>query len=100
MTDKLPEKVMTIEEVFHAPAYAVERTEVVEATELEIQSAIVVLKARTRAMAGHDPEGMEAYLPQEVKAYPFRPAEGWRQAALNFIRLNREDTAAGRPNQI
>jgi hypothetical protein len=58
---------------------------VVEATNLEIEAAIVVLKARAKYFGP----------PLEVSAYPFRPDVGWRQAALNFIRKNREEAAKG-----
>lgn len=97
MEDDTP---LNIEDVFRAPIYPVQRTEVVPATELEIAAAIVVLKARTRALSKGDPEGYQAYLPLEVKAHPFRPGVGWRQAALNFIRMNREEEAKGNPISI
>jgi hypothetical protein len=67
------------------PRLPVERIIVTEATELDIQAAIVVLRARA----------VRYGLPIEVKAFPHNPKEGWKQAALSFIRKNREEAAKG-----
>jgi hypothetical protein len=70
---------------FVAPGFHVAAIEVVEATELEILAAIVVLKARAQHFGP----------PKEVSALPFNPREGWRQAALAFIRSNQQERAKG-----
>lgn len=75
------------EEDFLAPGWLKGKVQVVEATEIEIAAAIVILKARSV----HFPR------PPQVEAYPFSPAYGWRQAALEFIRQNKENAAKGRP---
>lgn len=76
--------------LYRAPQFHVDRTEVVDATEIEIQAAIVVLQARSRRFGP----------PVEVSAYPFNAGVGWRQAALNFIRKNREEAAKGNPTWV
>lgn len=70
---------------FVAPQFRKDRAVVVEASELEIAAAIVVLKKRSVHFGN----------PKEVDALPFNPREGWRQAALNFIRQNQSEAAKG-----
>lgn len=77
----------TLQDVFAAPNTRVGSVVAVEATEMDIAAAVVVLKARAKHYG----------IPKEVAAYPFRPEYGWRQAALNFIRQNKEQEAKGLP---
>lgn len=76
-----------LKDLFVKKTVPVDQVVVVEATELEIQAAIVILRARS----------VHYGLPVEVKACEANPSYGWRQAALNFIRKNREEAAKGRP---
>lgn len=73
-----------------APQATLGAVTVVEATELDIAAAIVLLKARAVHFGN----------PKEVDAYPLRPDYAWRQAALNFIRQNQEQSAKGLPTLI
>lgn len=85
--DQLP----TAEEVYEECKRRLElEVSVCPGSELEIATAIVVLKRRAQIY------GADA-IPLEVKLCPSNPRLGWRRAAMAFIEENKRLRIAGKP---
>ena len=63
------------------------------ATELEIATAVIFLKARARHF-GKDG------IPLSVKLSPLAPEAGWRSAAIAWVEGNKRNRQAGLPTNL